>query len=303
MARVTGVTISALLTRGQSIKVLSQIMRNAGQYIIPAYQPHRDIAAPYDGATVIQPLRGYYETPVATLDFASLYPSIMMAHNLCYSSLNIETGTFTTERPGLLPTILKDLINARKTAKLALKREQDPQKRAVLDGRQLALKVSANSVYGFTGAIIGTLPCIQISSTVTAYGREMIAKSKKMAEDHGHVVIYGDTDSIMVKLKDDPSVAQVGQLFPAPRKNHIFNIFVRRHLGNQNRRITRKPHFNNIQIANKARIRKSILPIHPPTKKKIRRTLLDITGRIRQNGLQGHRRRKSHSINPRKNNY
>jgi len=41
----------------------------------------------YEGATVIEPKRGYYDTPIATLDFSSLYPSIMMAHNLCYTTL------------------------------------------------------------------------------------------------------------------------------------------------------------------------------------------------------------------------
>ena len=41
----------------------------------------------YEGATVIEPEKGYYDVPIATLDFASLYPSIMMAHNLCYTTL------------------------------------------------------------------------------------------------------------------------------------------------------------------------------------------------------------------------
>lgn len=41
----------------------------------------------YEGATVIEPIRGYYTDPVATLDFSSLYPSIMIAHNLCYTTL------------------------------------------------------------------------------------------------------------------------------------------------------------------------------------------------------------------------
>lgn len=41
----------------------------------------------YEGAIVIDPQVGFYEKPIATLDFASLYPSIMMAHNLCYSTL------------------------------------------------------------------------------------------------------------------------------------------------------------------------------------------------------------------------
>lgn len=48
----------------------------------------------------------------------------------------------------------------------------------VLDGRQLALKISANSVYGFTGALVGQLPCLEISSSVTSFGRFMIEKTK-----------------------------------------------------------------------------------------------------------------------------
>ena len=44
-----------------------------------------------------------------------------------------------------------------------MKVETDEFRRKVLDGRQLALKVSANSVYGFTGATVGRLPCIEVS--------------------------------------------------------------------------------------------------------------------------------------------
>jgi len=110
-----------------------------------------------------------------------------------------------SRRKGLLPTVLEDLISARKRAKADLKKETDPFKRAVLDGRQLALKVglliwrdfliavcscfvkiSANSVYGFTGATIGKLPCLAISSSVTAYGRQMIEKTKAVRTlEHG----------------------------------------------------------------------------------------------------------------------
>lgn len=65
---------------------------------------------------------------------------------------------------GLLPEILEHLLSARKKAKTDLKNEKDPFKRMVLDGRQLALKISANSVYGFTGAQVGKLPCLEISA-------------------------------------------------------------------------------------------------------------------------------------------
>jgi DNA polymerase delta subunit 1 len=52
----------------------------------------------YEGATVIEPKKGYYDVPIATLDFSSLYPSIMMAHNLCYTTL-LDKGTI--DRLGL----------------------------------------------------------------------------------------------------------------------------------------------------------------------------------------------------------
>jgi len=77
-----------------------------------------------------------------------------------------------------LPIILEELITARKQAKKELKEAKDPFKKAVLDGRQLALKISANSVYGFTGALVGQLPCLAIASSVTAFGRQMIEATK-----------------------------------------------------------------------------------------------------------------------------
>ncbi|KAF7294521.1 DNA polymerase [Mycena kentingensis (nom. inval.)] len=233
MARVTGVPFNYLLARGQSIKVLSQLFRRANE---------EGTDEQYEGATVIEPKKGYYDAPIATLDFSSLYPSIMMAHNLCYTTLldkatvnrlnlvkdvdyittpNNDMFATSKKRKGLLPMVLEDLIAARKRAKADLKKEQDPFRRAVLDGRQLALKISANSVYGFTGATVGKLPCLEISSSVTAYGRQMIEKTKQEVEaeycvENGHShnaeVIYGDTDSVMVKFgpMDLAKVMQMG---------------------------------------------------------------------------------------------
>lgn len=204
MARVTGVSLGSLLTRGQQIKVVSQLLRKARDagYLIPTYTSQGGEMEQYEGATVIEPKRGYYSSPIATLDFASLYPSIMMAHNLCYTTLikpsdrkklnlnddditNTPSNNFFVKpnvRKGLLPEILESLLAARKKAKSDLKNETDPFKRSVLDGRQLALKISANSVYGFTGAQVGKLPCLEISGSVTAYGRQMIEMTKQEVE-------------------------------------------------------------------------------------------------------------------------
>ncbi|KAK8542673.1 hypothetical protein V6N13_136771 [Hibiscus sabdariffa] len=231
MARVTGVPISFLLSRGQSIKVLSQLLRKSKQknLVIPNVKQAGSEQGTYEGATVLEAKAGFYEKPIATLDFASLYPSIMMAYNLCYCTLvtpedvrklNLppecvnrtpsgETFVKPNLQKGILPEILEELLAARKRAKADLKEAKDPLEKAVLDGRQLALKVSANSVYGFTGATVGQLPCLEISSSVTSYGRQMIEHTKKLVEDkftvlggyeHNAEVIYGDTDSVMVQF-------------------------------------------------------------------------------------------------------
>ena len=235
MARVTGVPLSYLSTRGQQIKVLSQIYRRAKTegYIVPVLESSQlDDDEGYEGATVIEPVKGFYDIPIATLDFNSLYPSIMMAHNLCYTTFLTKdviksqgfikdkdyfitpdgnAFLFPSRRNGLLPGILKDLIAARKIAKADLKKETDPFRRAVLDGRQLALKIVANSVYGFSGAQKGYLPCQQIASSVTAFGREMIDITRELVEkkytmangyQYDAQVIYGDTDSVMIKFGD-----------------------------------------------------------------------------------------------------
>ena len=163
-----------------------------------------------------------------------------MAHNLCYSTLltpaeikkyDLQPHQYTktpsnnlflkaSVRKGLLPEILESLLGARKKAKTDLKKETDPFKKKVLDGRQLALKISANSVYGFTGAQVGKLPCLEISQSVTAFGRMMIEQTKNTVEarytkENGYaqdaVVIYGDTDSVMVKFGVD-TVGQAMEL-------------------------------------------------------------------------------------------
>lgn len=181
MARVTGVPINFLFSRGQQIKVLSMMYRKAKQYdmVIPVY-PHseRDTGGGgkkggdgdsddedgvgFEGATVLKPKCGFYQVPIATLDFASLYPSIIRAHNLCYttlltpeqamemdSSLYIKSpnGDYFVKpsmRQGLLPEILSELLNARSQAKKDMKNAKDEFERDVMNGRQLALKISAN---------------------------------------------------------------------------------------------------------------------------------------------------------------
>lgn len=231
MARVTGVPFNFLLSRGQQVKFVSQVFRKAleQKLVIPDIKSDGGDDQ-YEGATVIEPTRGYYDVPIATLDFASLYPSIIQAHNLCYTTLvskkaveafglkkdedyivtpNGDLFVTSKQRKGLLAQILEELLSARKQAKREMAAATDPFKKAVLNGRQLALKVSANSVYGLTGASNGKLPCLEIASSTTSFGRQMIEKTKNEVEakyniangySHDAQVIYGDTDSVMVKF-------------------------------------------------------------------------------------------------------
>jgi DNA polymerase delta subunit 1 len=108
MARVTGVPFSYLITRGQQIKVMSQIYRKCKSVglVVPTQSRKNSEGDKYEGATVIEPIKGFYKDPIATLDFASLYPSIMMAHNLCYTTLvrRQDVGKIAPEKYGKSPT-------------------------------------------------------------------------------------------------------------------------------------------------------------------------------------------------------
>lgn len=260
MARVTGVPLSFLLARGQQIKVVSMLYRRARQdgLLIPTLEraaSGESDDSTYEGATVISPKTGFYNEPICTLDFASLYPSIMRAHNLCYSTLiapsdlskldkddYIKTPSNTyfiksKVHPGILPQILKSLLDQRAIAKKDMKAAKDPLIKAVQNGRQLALKVSANSVYGFTGATNGFLPCLEISEAVTSFGRQMIDSTAKYVIEHypGSDVIYGDTDSVMIKfgvktVKEAidlgyEAAPEVSKLFPPPVKLEFEKVY------------------------------------------------------------------------------
>ncbi len=234
MCRVTGVPVDFLLSKGQSVKVVTQLYANTATsgYSIPYINKEEindDDSTSFDGATVVEPIRGFHNTPISTLDFASLYPSIMQAHNLCYTTLltkeqikTMDPNDYTktpTDPPcyflkahvkkGILPIILENILAARKRAKKQLEVETDKEKYAILNSKQLALKISANSVYGFTGATVGKLPCLDISASVTAFGREMIKKTSDLVVGEFSImkgypanaeILYGDTDSVMVKF-------------------------------------------------------------------------------------------------------
>ena len=236
MSRVTRVPLSLLLVSGEQIKTVCQLLSKVkGKFLLPT---DKDIVqGEFKGAKVFDPIAGYYKRPICTLDFASLYPSIIISYNLCYTTwirdaearlevLRIAKSLGLTEseaiyktktgeefvtvkiKKGLLSIILTELLAERGIAKRDMRNAKDEYSKAVLNGKQLALKISANSVYGFTGCRYGKLPLIEIGSSVTSIGRDMIETTASTIEEKYNrpeetrcgkvVVIYGDTDSVMI---------------------------------------------------------------------------------------------------------
>ena len=232
MANAVKVPVDYINFRGQQIRAFSCLVGKARQmnYAIPDDKAWAT-EGKYEGATVLDAKKGAYFTPIAALDFASLYPSIIRAHNMSPETLvmekrfenipgveyyEIETGLGkfkyaqkndeTGEGQGVVPALLDDLAKFRKLAKKHMaeaKRNGDDFKEALYDAQQRSFKVVMNSVYGFLGASKGFIPCVPIAASVTATGRKMIEHTAKRAVEllPGSEVIYGDTDSVMVKMK------------------------------------------------------------------------------------------------------
>ena len=233
MANVCRVPVKTLLLYGQQIKVFSQIYQYCvnNNFVVekPDYQTGKDER--YRGAMVFDPIPGLYEN-VTPFDFNSLYPTCIIANNFDYSTFvdaqsdipddlcNIfewedhvgcvhDTKTvskslicqkrryrFLKEPKGILPTIIQELLDKRKATRRILATETDPAVRLVLNQRQLAYKVSANSMYGITGVKQGMLPLMPVAMCITYMGRKYVETASKIIKrDFGGDIVYGDTDS------------------------------------------------------------------------------------------------------------
>jgi len=226
MSRVCHTMIELLVTRGQQVKVVNQLAwhghrmerrgdGNGGYILQTPVKFSGEATDTYEGATVIDAKAGYYvDEPVAVLDFMSLYPSIIRANNYCFSTLVLDSKyvdlpgvTYETIRvgekvytwakgiPGVIPVMMTALLSARKLAKQLMAQTDDPNEKAVYNARQLALKISANSIYGFTGAVkMGKYHCLGIADSVTFKAREMLNATVEYVQEFTKCnVIYGDT--------------------------------------------------------------------------------------------------------------
>ncbi|MCJ7720457.1 MAG: DNA polymerase, partial [Candidatus Hadarchaeum sp.] len=167
----------------------------------------------YVGAYVIEPEKGLHED-IVVFDFRSLYPSIIVTHNIDPSALDCkcckpseatsvpELGyRFCKKCRGFIPTTLERIIKERTKVKEEMKKyKRDSREYRSLDAKQWAFKIIANSFYGMLGYPRARWYCKQCAESVTSFGRNYIYKTIEMAKNAGLEVIYGDTDSLFCKL-------------------------------------------------------------------------------------------------------
>lgn len=167
----------------------------------------------YIGGYVKEPTPGLHEELVV-FDFRSLYPTIVVTHNIdpatldCDCCTSEETATapdlgyeFCQKKKGFIPETLKELIEGRSRLKNKMSREKEESREyQSLYNRQWALKIIANSFYGMLGYPRARWYSKECAESVTSFGRHYIKDTIEMAKDRGFEVIYGDTDSLFCKL-------------------------------------------------------------------------------------------------------
>ena len=160
----------------------------------------------FQGGYVLEPKKGLYDKYILLLDFNSLYPSIIQEYNICFTTVERPKDGEMAQLPATsggemapLPATIKNLVDRRRAVKALLKSECDPVLRHQHDVKQMALKITANSMYGclgFEGARFYAKPLAEL---VTSRGREILASTVALVDQlEGLEVVYGDTDSIMV---------------------------------------------------------------------------------------------------------
>ncbi len=200
------------MTAGQLVEWLLMKEASRSGELIPnrpaGAEYTRRMMETYLGGYVKEPKKGIVEN-VAVFDFRSLYPSVIVTHNIDPSTLvgEEEDGDeapgvgyrFSKKKRGFIPQILQGLIKRRAEIKRKMKKARGRGERALLDAQQRALKLLANSFYGYMGYPRARWYRRECAESVAAYARMYIQKVMKIAEeDFGLEVVYGDTDSLFV---------------------------------------------------------------------------------------------------------
>jgi DNA polymerase, archaea type len=219
LAQVSGSLLQETVDGGQTSMVETLLFREFAlrdRVILP--KPRDELSAErYDmssdlkGGEVLEPKKGLLEN-VLILDYKSLYPTIMMAHNLCYTT--VVTGDRpegNTIKPpsggefvppevsrGIVPTILEDLLNQRTETKKRMKKASDENEYRVLDATQLALKILLNSFYGYSGYARARLYSLTLANAVTSFGRNNILNTRDIINNTIGKMILRDTAALLV---------------------------------------------------------------------------------------------------------
>ncbi|CAK9801869.1 DNA polymerase alpha catalytic subunit [Anthophora quadrimaculata] len=178
--------------------------------------------AAYAGGLVLEPKKGFYDKLILLMDFNSLYPSIIQEYNLCFTTIPGAAYADSADlsipesnlEPGVIPTEIRKLVESRVNVKKLMKTPNiSPELKMQYNIRQLALKLTANSMYGCLGAMHCRFYAKGLAALVTAKGREILQHTKSLVEKLNYEVIYGDTDSIMINtnLLDYEEVFSVGK--------------------------------------------------------------------------------------------
>lgn len=179
--------------------------RNIG--VPPTHRTTRD--APIEGGYVHDIRPGLYRW-VVVLDFKAMYPSIIIARNLCFTTLTTSTEG-TTVAPsgarflppekmrGVIPELLGELLQRREEFRALGKTATDASVAGYYDGLQNAVKVLMNSFYGVLASSFYRFTSKEIGAAITAFAREAIKGVIKEIEASGNEVVYSDTDSVFVR--------------------------------------------------------------------------------------------------------
>ena len=218
-ARLLGVDFFSVFSRGSQFKVESLVFRIAKpeNFLLPS--PSRKQVGQQNALEclplVMEPQSAFYTSPLLVLDFQSLYPSVMIAYNYCYSTflgrlvnwrgqnkmgfseyqreqrllelfkdqINVAPNGIMYVRPeirkSLLAKMLGEILETRVMVKSGMKIDKDDKTlQRLLNNRQLALKLIANVTYGYTSASFsGRMPCSEIADSIVQTGRETLEKA------------------------------------------------------------------------------------------------------------------------------
>lgn len=223
MSMLCGSTMAKSLSGGRATRVEALLIGEFYKrgYILPDKEKSVSKAESnaYIGGLVLEPEKGLVDNHVLLLDFNSLYPSIIQEFNICFTTTTVQQETGEANIPdgdheyGVIPVVIGRLVSSRRRAKEQMQTESDNVKKMQINVQQLALKITANSIYGCLGFSNSRFYAKHIAALVTSLGRKMLGETVEAVKQMGHRVLYGDTDSIMIdtKTRDYNAVVSLGK--------------------------------------------------------------------------------------------